>query len=276
MVNLVQVDDQQVTEYLRKADARIYILGKEQFNSLINVDADERKLYYQELYQTILDDIDNADKWLSLTHKNIEDCFGLFTLTKFCIIGSDIHHHGMLAPIELQKTSSGWTPHPGGDRSLMIQSMGETMWPLNVIIDVKPYNAKYLPHDLGTFIEVRDVDILKKYIRNWDTGLRFITPYELGQTEDDHTAFMKVVIKHFNKLHHQSGKEDTSTFQGVFHRFECKNSKNLFKQISNCKELILNQIVLNKDSITAGPWTVTQQGDLIWDSTKVWHWSNYL
>jgi hypothetical protein len=270
MVKPIQVNDQQVDDYLKRSDLRCYRLDQETFKQMLEYSTQSMQNDLSATYHNILDDFYNhVDQWLSATPQNITDTWGLFTLTKWCIVGSDMHHNGMMAPIEFQWRGGRWTAHPGGDRSFMTLSMPE-LWPVNVVIDVKEYFGHYIP-DYMSYKSIKSLTDIKQIFNNWDTGLRFITPYHIDDT--DHQAFMQVVMNNYRKAY--NWEQDKTLFSQTYERFECKNSKSLFKQIVKCKERILDEITINTTCIEAGPWKITERGELIWNSDQVWSLQSY-
>lgn len=258
--------DTEVQNYLDKNELLVTWLTRDEFATLTEL----TKVDVSAEYNAVLEDLKDVEKWLSLDPTNIEQCYGLFCLTKWALIGSDIYHNGLLAPIQFQRCGNRWDPHPGGDRARMILSMLD-IWPVPVVIDVKSYFANDLPDVV--FEKITTVERLKQVFKNWDESWTFIVPFDFLQKPDDHQAFMCEVLKNFHTSRdfaEVNNHPNVDEFYKTQQRFEIKNSKKLFRDISDNKQRMLDSLIVNTDSVSVGPWTLTKNGDLIWNSDQVW------
>ena len=78
-------------------------------------------------------------------------------------------------------------------------------------------------------------------------------------------AFMKTFVKGVNKYVQDIGFTSNKTYS----RLEIKNSKGLFQGMADETDRFMNSITTTPTSITAGPFTVTED-NLIFDGDRLW------
>lgn len=233
-------------------------LSMDQLHDLVQQDLPNT---YKNLYNKLRKELADND-YRSALPKNIDNNFeALFTLHKFCVVGSSIAREGMLAPLQMQfRERYRFQPHPGADRYIMLTAMQwdrvHVQWDLPDYVMWKP-DLKYTV--------IGNATQLRSYYRNWDTSLVYLADYKVTDKPDDHQAFMKTFVKGVNKYVQDIGFTSNKTY----YRLEIKNSKGLFQGMADETDRFMNSITTTPTSITAGPFTVTED-NLIFDGDRLW------
>jgi len=252
--------DEEINEYLKEGRVSIANVDIDTLEKICSIDSAD---YLRQKFNVILSDIKNND-YINSTRYDIADRWdGLFTLHKWCVIGSSIYKDGLLAPIQFQFDSNidKWNPHPGSDRFSLFRPLGLThvlcQW------DLPDFGLR---PDFLKYDEIRTVEQLKQYYKNWDTSLIMLADYALSDSVKDHTAFMSTFFKNVSK-HARTRKLKID--DKVHRRFEIKNGKSLFAEMEQTTEKFMDELCVASDYVTSGPWTWTE-GKLIFDKNNIW------
>jgi hypothetical protein len=228
---------------------------------LCDIAKTNKQKYYSKTYIDIINELKDND-YVNATPNNIDNNFdGLFTLHKWCVVGSSIAREGLLAPLQMQfRTKDTFVPHPGADRYMILDAIG--IKELFVQWDFPDYIIKRpdLKYNLIT-----NPTQLRCYYKNWNTSLVYLADYKVTDTKQDHEAFMTTFIDGVNSYAKDIGFTSDKTYQ----RFEIKNSKSLFWGMAQETERFMNAIKLTENSITAGPFTLTED-NLYFDGGNLW------
>lgn len=268
MRELKRVSESEVDNYLKENDVRVsYHNSSDDVFMPPAVKQVESINYLKDVYISVMENISNLELWKNIDYANLEQYHGLFVLNKMCVIGSDIINNGLLAPLQMKCTGDNtFVAHPGGDRIIMLSKMSRERVP--VIWDVKDYWTG-LPE--VAFERVKSLDIFKSLFKNWDTSLLYIGEYSLLDDTLQHDGLMKTFIGSIDK----SRIQPEFITDKLYQRLEVKNSKILFNQIARSSRFFSETLKINSDSVAAGPWTLYENGSLVWDKNKIWNLHNY-
>lgn len=224
----------------------------------------DHKEFLSSKYSIMRKDLQYIDLYAQSNPQNLGDLEGIFSLHKWCVVGSDICRNGMLAPLQMQLYNAPniYNPHPGSDRYSLLRPMGIQ----NIYVQWQAVDYVDLPEGVD-YKRLNTLEDLQFYYKDWKNSLVFCVPYKLSDNPNNHSAFMKTFMKGVSKFYRYADNQDIGNKEYL--RFEIKNSKQLFRDIVDTMDQFLDQLIITNNSVSAGPWYWTQE-EIKFDETKIW------